>query len=159
MSAVPARVAGVREIRVCTPPGPDGLPDRHVLAVAGLLGLDEVYAVGGAQAVGALAYGTESVAAVDKIVGPGNDYVTAAKLEVFGIVGIDAPQGPSEVLVIADASAFPERRRPRPDGPGRAPLRRLSHPAHPERAPDLGRRAAPLRRAGRARDASYASKT
>jgi histidinol dehydrogenase len=109
MSAVPARVAGVREIRVCTPPGPDGLPDIHVLAVAGLLGLDEVYAVGGAQAVGALAYGTESVAAVDKIVGPGNDYVTAAKLEVFGIVGIDAPQGPSEVLVIADASAFPER--------------------------------------------------
>ena len=109
MSAVPARVAGVREIRVCTPPGPDGLPGRHVLAVAGLLGLDEVYAVGGAQAVGALAYGTESVAAVDKIVGPGNDYVTAAKLEVFGVVGIDAPQGPSEVLVIADASAFPRR--------------------------------------------------
>ena len=109
MSAVPAGVAGVREIRVCTPPGPEGLPDRHVLAVAGLLGLDEVYAAGGAQAVGALAYGTESVAAVDKIVGPGNDYVTAAKLEVFGMVGIDAPQGPSEVLVIADASAFPER--------------------------------------------------
>jgi histidinol dehydrogenase len=109
MSAVPARVAGVHEIRVCTPPGPDGLPDLHVLAVAGLLGLDEIYAVGGAQAVGALAYGTESVAAVDKIVGPGNDYVTAAKLEVFGVVGIDAPQGPSEVLVIADASAFPER--------------------------------------------------
>jgi histidinol dehydrogenase len=109
MSSVPARVAGVPEIRVCTPPGPDGLPDRHVLAVAGLLGLDEVYAVGGAQAVGALAYGTESVAAVNKIVGPGNDYVTAAKLEVFGVVGIDAPQGPSEVLVIADASAFPER--------------------------------------------------
>src|SRR5215213_9388405 len=109
MSAVPARVAGVRKIRVCTPPGPEGLPDRHVLAVAGLLSLDEVYAVGGAQAVGALAYGTESLAAVDKIVGPGNDYVTAAKLEVFGIVGIDAPQGPSEVLVIADAGAFPER--------------------------------------------------
>ena len=109
MSAVPARVAGVREIRICTPPGREGLPDRHVLAVAGLLGLDEVYAAGGAQAVGALAYGTESVAAVDKIVGPGNDYVTAAKLEVFGMVGIDAPQGPSEVLVIADASAFPER--------------------------------------------------
>ena len=109
MSAVPARVAGVGEIRVCTPPGPDGLPDSHVLAVAGLLGLDQVYAVGGAQAVAALAYGTESVAAVDKVVGPGNDYVTAAKLEVFGIVGIDAPQGPSEVLVIADAGAFPER--------------------------------------------------
>jgi histidinol dehydrogenase len=109
MSAVPARVAGVREIRVCTPPGPDGLPASDVLAVAGLLGLSEVYAVGGAQAVGALTYGTESVAAVDKIVGPGNDYVTAAKLEVFGTVGIDAPQGPSEVLVIADASAFAAR--------------------------------------------------
>ncbi len=109
MSAVPASVAGVREIRICTPPGPEGLPDSDVLAVAGLLGLREMYAVGGAQAVGALAYGTASVAAVDKIVGPGNDYVTAAKLEVFGTVGIDAPQGPSEVLVIADASAFPER--------------------------------------------------
>ena len=109
MSAVPALVAGVREIRVTTPPGPDGLPDPRVLAVAGLLGLGEVYAVGGAQSVGALAYGTESVAAVDKVVGPGNDYVTAAKLEVFGKVGIDAPQGPSEVLVIADESAFPER--------------------------------------------------
>jgi histidinol dehydrogenase len=109
MLAVPAQVAGVREIRVCTPPGPDGLPDTSVLAVAGLLGLEQVYAVGGAQAIAALAYGTESVAAVDKVVGPGNDYVTAAKLEVFGIVGIDAPQGPSEVLVIADAGAVPER--------------------------------------------------
>jgi histidinol dehydrogenase len=108
MSAVPAQVAGVREIRVCTPPGPDGLPDSHVLAVAGLLGLEQVYAVGGAQAIAALAYGTQSVSAVDKVAGPGNDYVTAAKLEVFGIVGIDAPQGPSEVLVIADAGAFPE---------------------------------------------------
>jgi histidinol dehydrogenase len=109
MSVVPAQVAGVREIGVCTPPGPDGLPDSSVLAVAGLLGLERVYAVGGVQAIAALAYGTESVAAVDKVVGPGNDYVTAAKLEVFGIVGIDAPQGPSEVLVIADASAVPER--------------------------------------------------
>jgi histidinol dehydrogenase len=108
MSAVPAQVAGVRGIRICTPPGPDGLPDSNVLAVAGLLGLEQVYAVGGAQAIAALAYGTESVAVVDKVVGPGNDYVTAAKLEVFGIVGIDAPQGPSEVLVIADASAVPE---------------------------------------------------
>ncbi|MDQ3863298.1 MAG: histidinol dehydrogenase [Actinomycetota bacterium] len=109
MSAVPALVAGVRKIRVCTPPGPDGLPDSNVLALAGVLGLEDVYAVGGAQAVAALAYGTESVSAVDKIVGPGNDYVTAAKLAVFGIVGIDAPQGPSEVLVIADAGASPER--------------------------------------------------
>jgi histidinol dehydrogenase len=109
MSAVPAQVAGVGEITVCTPPGPGGSPDSNVLAVAGLLGLEEVYAVGGAQAIAALAYGTESVAAVDKVVGPGNDYVTAAKLEVFGIVGIDAPQGPSEVLVIADDGAVPER--------------------------------------------------
>jgi histidinol dehydrogenase len=109
MSAVPAQVAGVRGIGICTPPGPDGLPDSNVLALACLLGLEEVYAVGGAQAIAALAYGTESVATVDKVVGPGNDYVTAAKLEVFGIVGIDAPQGPSEVLVIADAGAIPER--------------------------------------------------
>ncbi len=109
MSAVPAQVAGVEDIRVCTPPGPDGRPNPIVLAVANVLGLEEVYAVGGAQAVGAMAYGTESVEPVDKIVGPGNDFVTAAKLEVFGIVGIDAPQGPSEVVVIADASAFPER--------------------------------------------------
>ena len=109
MAALPAQVAGVREICVCTPPGPDGRASRWVLAVAGLLGLGEVYAVGGAQAVGAMAYGTETVRAVDKVVGPGNDYVTAAKLEVFGTVGIDAPQGPSEVVVIADASALPER--------------------------------------------------
>jgi histidinol dehydrogenase len=109
MSAVPAQVAGVGEIRVCTPPDPDGRADGSVLAVAGLLGLEEVYALGGAQAVGALAFGTETVPRVDKIVGPGNDFVTAAKLEVFGVVGIDAPQGPSEVMVIADAGAFPER--------------------------------------------------
>jgi histidinol dehydrogenase len=109
MSAVPAQVAGVREIRIATPPGPDGRADGSVLAVAGLLGLGEVYAIGGAQAIGALAFGTETVRPVDKIVGPGNDYVTAAKLEVFGVVGIDAPQGPSEVVVIADAGAFPER--------------------------------------------------
>jgi histidinol dehydrogenase len=109
MSAVPAQVAGVEKIRVVTPPGSDGRPNPGVLAVAGLLGLEEVYAVGGAQAVAALAFGTESVAAVDKVVGPGNDFVTAAKLEVFGVVGVDAPQGPSEVMVIADAGAFPER--------------------------------------------------
>ena len=80
-----------------------------MLAVAGLLGLGEVYAVGGAQAIAAMAYGTESIPAVNKIVGPGNDYVTAAKLEVFGAVGIDAPQGPSDIVVIADACAlFPK---------------------------------------------------
>ena len=109
LSAVPAQVAGVGEIRVATPPGPDGRANPGVLAVAGLLGLEEVYAVGGAQAVAALAYGTRSVPAVDKVVGPGNDYVTAAKLEVFGVVGIDAPQGPSEVMVLAEADALPER--------------------------------------------------
>ena len=109
MTAIPAQVAGVGEICVCAPPGADGLVSRWVLAVAGLLGLGEVYAVGGAQAIGAMAYGTESIPPVDKIVGPGNDYVTAAKLEVFGVVGIDAPQGPSEVVVIADSSASPKR--------------------------------------------------
>jgi histidinol dehydrogenase len=109
MSAVPAQVAGVGEIRVATPPGPEGLANLGVLAVAGLLGLEEVYTIGGAQAVAAFAYGTESVQAVDKVVGPGNDYVTAAKLGVFGVVGIDAPQGPSEVMVLADAGAFPQR--------------------------------------------------
>lgn len=109
MSAVPAQVACVDEIRICVPPGKDGRVSESVLAVAGLLELDEIYSVGGAQAIGAMAYGTESIAAVDKIVGPGNDYVTAAKLEVFGAVGIDAPQGPSEIVVIADAGAVPDR--------------------------------------------------
>ena len=109
MAAVPAQVAEVGEICVCAPPGRDGRVSEKVLAVAGLLGLGEVYAVGGAQAIAAMAFGTESILAVNKIVGPGNDYVTAAKLEVFGAVGIDAPQGPSEVVVIADTSAFPER--------------------------------------------------
>ena len=109
MTAVPALVAGVGEVCVCAPPGSDGGVSGWVLAVAGLLGLGELYALGGAQAIGAMAYGTESVPSVVKIVGPGNDYVTAAKLEVFGAVGIDAPQGPSEIAVIADSSAFPER--------------------------------------------------
>ncbi len=109
MAAVPAQVAGVENICVCAPPGPDGRVSRWVLAVAHLLGLEEIYRVGGAQAVGAMAYGTQSIPPVSKIVGPGNDYVTAAKLEVFGVVGIDAPQGPSEIVVIADASALPER--------------------------------------------------
>jgi histidinol dehydrogenase len=109
MAAVPAQVAGVPQISVCAPPGPDGRIGAPLLAAAGLLNLGELYAVGGAQAVGAMAYGTESIPAVDKIVGPGNDYVTAAKLEVFGLVGVDAPQGPSEVVVIADAGANAER--------------------------------------------------
>ena len=109
MASVPAMVAGVEEICVCAPPGRDGRVSEWVLAVAGLLGLEEIHAIGGAQAIAAMAFGTESVAPVNKVVGPGNDYVTAAKLEVFGTVGIDAPQGPSEVVVIADSGAFPER--------------------------------------------------
>jgi histidinol dehydrogenase len=108
MAAVPAQVAGVGEIAVCAPPRPDGRVSPLVLAVADLLGLHEVYRVGGAQAVGAMAHGTESIPPVSKIVGPGNDYVTAAKLEVFGVVGVDAPQGPSEVVVIAESGAFPK---------------------------------------------------
>lgn len=102
MTAVPARVAGVERIAVVTP-----RPVAAALVVARELGIDEVYAIGGAQAVAALAYGTESIPAVDKIVGPGSVYVTAAKLLVSASVGIDLPAGPSEVVVIADASADP----------------------------------------------------
>jgi len=102
MTAVPAQVAGVRRIAVMTP-----RPVDAILVVANELGLDEVYAVGGAQGVAALAYGTASIAAVDKIVGPGNAYVSAAKLLVSSHVGIDLPAGPSEVVVIADADADP----------------------------------------------------
>ena len=102
MTAVPAQVAGVRRIAVVTPN-----PVDATLVVARELGVDEVYAVGGAQAVAALAYGTASIPAVDKIVGPGSPYVTAAKLLVSSRVGIDLPAGPSEVIVIADATADP----------------------------------------------------
>ncbi len=102
MAAVPAQVAGVERIVVVTPGQAE-----VTLAVARELGLDEIYAVGGAQAIAALAYGTEAIAPVDKIVGPGNRYVTAAKLLVSSRVGIDLPAGPSEVVVIADASADP----------------------------------------------------
>jgi histidinol dehydrogenase len=102
MTAVPALVAGVRRIAVVTPN-----PVDATLVVARELGIDEIYAIGGAQAVAALAYGTETIAAVDKIVGPGSAYVTAAKLLVSSRVGIDLPAGPSEVIVIADATADP----------------------------------------------------
>jgi len=108
MNAIPAQVAGVEHIHVVSPPGRDGLPHRLVLATAHLLGLEHVYAVGGAQAVGALAYGTETVPKVDKIVGPGNVYIAAAKKMVFGPVDIDAVAGPSEVVVLADKTADPE---------------------------------------------------
>lgn len=105
MCAIPARLAGVREIVVATPAARDGTVSAAVLGAAGLVGVDALYVMGGAQAVAALAYGTETIAPVDKIVGPGNAWVTAAKIEVFGDVGIDLPAGPSEVLVLADETA------------------------------------------------------
>ena len=108
MGVVPARVAGVGEIVVCSPPGPDGLPSQAVLAAAELAGVHRVFAIGGAGAIGAMAYGTESVPHVDRIVGPGNAYVAAAKLQVARTVGIDSPAGPSELLVIADSTANPD---------------------------------------------------
>lgn len=107
MGVIPAQVAGVPAVAVCSPPGPDGRPAAAVLAAAALVGVTEVYAAGGAQAVAALAYGTESVARVDKIVGPGNRYVALAKREVAGGVGIDFFAGPSEILIIADDTADP----------------------------------------------------
>ena len=101
MNAVPARVAGVGRL-VMTVPAPDGALNPLVMAAAQLVGIDEVYRIGGAQAIAALAYGTETIAPVDKIVGPGNAYVAAAKRRVFGKVGIDMIAGPSEILVVAD---------------------------------------------------------
>jgi histidinol dehydrogenase len=107
MSAIPARVAGVEEIVVVTPPHPAGVADV-VLAAAAIAGVDRVFTIGGAQAVAALAYGTETVPRVDKIVGPGNLFVSAAKRHVFGQVAIDQIAGPTETVVVADASANPE---------------------------------------------------
>jgi histidinol dehydrogenase len=107
MTAVPARVAGVREIVLVSPPSPDGSLNAAVLAAARIAGVTEAYRVGGAQAVAALAYGTETIRRVDKIVGPGNIYVALAKSRVFGDVGIDMLAGPSEVVVIADEGADP----------------------------------------------------
>ena len=108
MGVVPARVAGVGEIVVCSPPTREtGLPSRVVLAAAALAGAHRVFALGGAGAIAALAYGTESVPCVDRIVGPGNAYVAEAKLQVASAVAIDSPAGPSELLVVADDSADP----------------------------------------------------
>ncbi len=107
MNAIPAKVAGVRRL-VMTVPTPDGVINPLVLAAAKRAGVDEVYRIGGAQAVAALAYGTETIAPVDKIVGPGNAYVAAAKRMVFGVVGIDMIAGPSEILVVADADNDPD---------------------------------------------------
>ncbi|MFM7634784.1 MAG: histidinol dehydrogenase, partial [Cyanobacteriota bacterium] len=108
MNAVPAIVAGVERVVMVTPPAPGGEPNATVLAAAHLAGVREVYRVGGAQAIGALAFGTESIPRVDVISGPGNLYVTLAKKAVYGRVSIDSLAGPSEVLVIADHSADPQ---------------------------------------------------
>ena len=107
MNVIPAKSAGVRRIIMCTPPRPDGSVDPTILAAAALAGVDEIYRVGGAQAIAAMAYGTVTIPAVDKITGPGNIYVNTAKRLVFGQVDIDMFAGPSEILVIADASANP----------------------------------------------------
>lgn len=107
MNAIPARVAGVERLVICVP-APEGVLNPLVLAAAQIAGVDEVYRIGGAQAIAAMAYGTETIAPVDKITGPGNAYVAAAKARVFGRVGIDMIAGPSEVVIIADASADPE---------------------------------------------------
>ncbi len=107
MGAIPAQVAGVSEVVVCSPPGPDGEISSVVLITAAMLGISEIYRVGGVQAIGAMAFGTETMRAVDKIVGPGNSYVTAAKKEVFGRVGIDGIAGPSELVVVCDEAADP----------------------------------------------------
>ncbi|WP_027363288.1 histidinol dehydrogenase [Desulfotruncus alcoholivorax] len=108
MNALPASVAGVKEIVMVTPPGKDGSVNPHTLVAAAEAGVTEIYRVGGAQAIAALAYGTETIAAVEKITGPGNIYVTAAKRQFFGTVDIDMLAGPSEVLIIADGTARPE---------------------------------------------------
>ena len=107
MDVIPAKVAGVKEIVMTTPAGPDGKVNPNILAAAAVAGIDRIVKTGGAQAVAALAYGTESVPAVDKIVGPGNIYVATAKRKVFGKVGIDMIAGPSEILVLADGGANP----------------------------------------------------
>ncbi len=107
MNAIPARVAGVQRLVICVPT-PDGVINPLVLLAAQLSGVDEIYRIGGAQAIAAMAYGTESIAPVDKITGPGNAYVAAAKRQVFGRVGIDMIAGPSEVLVIAEAGQNPD---------------------------------------------------
>ena len=108
MGVIPAQVAGVNEIVVTSPADGNGRVSTTMMAAAALLGVDEVYVTGGAQAVAALAFGTETIRPVDKIVGPGNAWVTAAKLAVYGDVGVDLPAGPSEALVIADTAADPQ---------------------------------------------------
>ncbi len=107
MNAVPAKIAGVKEIIMVTPPAKDGNPDPNIMAAAAVAGVDRVFLVGGAQAVAALAYGTEKIPKVDKIVGPGNIFVATAKKLLYGVVDIDMVAGPSEILIVADKTADP----------------------------------------------------
>ena len=107
MDAIPAKIAGVREVVMVTPPSRDGRVNPVILAAAKIAGIDRIFKVGGAQAVAALAYGTESVPKVDKIVGPGNAYVAEAKKQVYGVVSIDMIAGPSEILIVADGKTNP----------------------------------------------------
>ncbi len=107
MDSIPAKIAGVKEVVIVTPPGKDGRVNPVILAAAKIAGVDKIFKVGGAQAVAALAYGTESVPKVDKIVGPGNAFVAEAKKQVFGTVSIDMIAGPSEILIVADGKTNP----------------------------------------------------
>ena len=107
MNAIPAKIAGVKEIIMVTPPGKDGSPNPDIMAAAAVAGVDKVFLVGGAQAVAALAYGTEKIPKVDKIVGPGNIFVATAKKHLYGVVDIDMVAGPSEILIVADKTAQP----------------------------------------------------
>ena len=107
MDSIPAKIAGCREVVMVTPPGKDGKVNPVILAAAKVAGVDRIFKVGGAQAVAALAYGTESIPKVDKIVGPGNAFVAEAKKQVFGVVSIDMIAGPSEILVVADGKSNP----------------------------------------------------
>lgn len=107
MNAIPAKIAGVQEIIMVTPPSKDGNPNPDIMAAAAVAGVDKVFLVGGAQAVAALAYGTEKIPKVDKIVGPGNIFVATAKKLLYGVVDIDMVAGPSEILIVADKTAKP----------------------------------------------------
>ena len=119
MNIIPAKAAGVHKIIMCTPPRADGSVDPTILAAASIAGADEIYRVGGAQAIAAMAYGTVTIPRVDKITGPGNIYVNTAKRLVFGQTDIDMFAGPSEILIIADQFADPASCRRRPALAGR----------------------------------------
>lgn len=120
MDAIPAKIAGVKNLVMVTPPRPDGSVNPVILAAAYIAGIDKIFKVGGAQAIAALAYGTESIPKADKIVGPGNAFVAEAKKQVFGLVSIDMVAGPSEILIVADATVNPKYAAARPTLTGRA---------------------------------------